>query len=59
MDKDYDYLKLKNQSKITNEFDTGEYVIFSYDLKKVNDYGKSQTRTLLITNMRVYNLSGK
>jgi hypothetical protein len=34
-------------------------VLFSCDLKKINDYGKSQARILLITNKRVYNLAGK
>jgi hypothetical protein len=29
------------------------------DLKKVNDYGSSQSRRLMITNKRIYNLSGK
>lgn len=59
MEKDHDYLKLKGQTKITSEFDEGEYIILSCDLKKVNDYGKAQGRSLLITNKRVYNLSGK
>jgi hypothetical protein len=59
MEKDQDYLKLKSQSKITAEFDSDEHIQFSCELKKINDYGKAQSRSLLITNKRIYNLSGK
>lgn len=59
MEKDYDYLKVKGISKITGEFDSDENVMLSCDLKKINDYGKSQGRAICITNKRVYNLAGK
>lgn len=59
MEKDLDYLSLKKQSKVTSELDNDEVILFSYGLKKVNDYGSSQSRSLLVTNKRIYNLSGK
>jgi len=54
-----DYCGIKKQSKVTSEFDNDEVVQFSAELKKINDYGKAQARILLLTNKRVYNLSGK
>jgi hypothetical protein len=59
MEKELDYLGIKSQSKVTSEFDSDEHVVFSADVKKVNDYGKSQGRSILVTNKRVYNLAGK
>jgi len=59
MDKTYDYCNLAGVSKVTGEFDNDESILLSYELKKINDYGKSQGRTLVITNKRVYNLAGK
>lgn len=59
MEKNHDYSKIHKISKVTAEFDNDEEIRFSVDTKKVNDYNKAQSRTLLITNKRVYNLSGK
>jgi serum/glucocorticoid-regulated kinase 2 len=58
-EKDCDYCNLKNESKIMKELDNDEVILFSLDLKKINDYGSAQGRRLLITNKRIYNLSGK
>ena len=54
-----DYLKVATESKITNEFDADERVEFSSNVKKINDYGKTQGRSICITNKRVYNLDKK
>lgn len=54
-----DYLKIKGEKKITNEFDPEESVLFSSKISKVNDYGRVQSRSICITNKRVYNLDKK
>lgn len=41
-----DYLKIEKESKVTNEFDTDERVEFSSNVKKINDYGKTQGRAV-------------
>lgn len=51
-----DYLDIAKVKKVTGDFDKDEHVEFSCELKKVNDYGKSQGRSICITNKRVYNL---
>ena len=54
-----DLLKYSKESKVTSEFDSDEKVELSCDIKKVNDYGKTQGRQICITNKRFYNLDKK
>jgi hypothetical protein len=54
-----DLLKYSKESKVTSEFDADEKVELSCDIKKVNDYGKTQGRQICITNKRFYNLDKK
>jgi len=41
-----DYLKISKETKITNEFDADESVLFSSKINKVNDYGRTQGRSI-------------
>ena len=57
MEGDYDYLQLKGQSFVSNIVKKGETIYFSAIVHKKNHFGWSQNRTMLITDIALYNIN--
>lgn len=53
-----DYLSFKNDKEIENII-SGENLIFSDKIIKINRYGINQERFILITDKAIYNLKKK
>ena len=57
MEGDYDYLQLKGQSFVSNIVKEAERIYFSAIVHKKNHFGWSQNRTMLITDIALYNIN--
>ena len=55
---EYDYLNFSKESAIKS-FVRDEPIYFSDKITKINHYGFSQTRNIIITNKAIYNLKNK
>jgi len=53
-----DYLKLANDSDL-KKIIGNEELLFTDKINKINRYGLTQERTILITNKAIYNLKKK
>ena len=56
INEDYDELGFAKEPKITNLFETDEYLIFSSIIDKYNWLNWKQKRNIVITNKYIYNL---
>ena len=57
MEGDYDYLQLKGQDFVSRIVKEGEKIYFSAIVHKKNHFGWSQNRTMLITDIALYNIN--
>lgn len=54
-----DYLNFRKDKKLMELFSSSEQLQYTGNIKKINDHGKTQIRSIVITNEKIYNFEGK